>query len=114
MRLTLIFLILLGLNLNADYVKKTTAVCDNENTLLELADYQKTIVSKDTLELEMWLMGHDCKIIDNKTKIQVLDYTGKITGILKIKLKKDNSIVYGLGRAIQIEQPGQKNIIYKF
>jgi len=112
MKYTLTLLLLLGLSLNADYVKKTTAVCDDADTLLELAELSKQEnMAAGSLELEMWLTGHNCKIIDRKTSVEILDYTGKATGIIKVKLKEENDVVYGLGKAFQIEQPGQKNII---
>lgn len=115
MKITLLLSILLALSLQADYVKKTIGVCSSAETLLELEKYSKThILEKGGLELEMWMMSHDCKIIDKKTKIEVLDYTGKRTEVLKVLLKKTGDIVYTLNKGIQIEQPGQKNVIYKF
>jgi len=115
MRYTLLFTILLSLSLQADYVKKTIGVCSSEETLLELQEYAKEhMLEKGGLELEMWLMSHDCKIIDKHTKIEVLDYTGKRTEVLKVLLKKSGDIVYTINKGIQIEQPGQKNILYKF
>lgn len=108
-------MLMLSLNVSADYVKKTTAVCQDEKTILELSEkFVAEDVAKDALEMEMWLMGHNCKIIDKKTAIEVLDYTGKNTGVIKIKLKKSGAIVYGKGKGVQIEQPGNKNIIHKF
>ena len=115
MKFILMFMMVLTLNLSADYVKKTMAVCADEDTMLELlVILDKKEVDTDALEQEMWLMSHNCQIIDKKTAIEVLDYTGKKTGIIKIKLKKKGEIVYGTGKAVQIEQPGDKNIILKF
>lgn len=112
MRYVFVLAILLGINLSADYVKKTMAVCDEEATILELAQYSEANeAAKDAMQMEMWLTGHNCRIIDRKTEIEVLDYTGKITGIIKIKLKKSGDVVYGRGASVEIEQPGQKNII---
>ena len=105
----------LSLNLSADYVKNTMAVCPDEETVLDLIhEYDIGDVAGDALKLEMWLMGHGCKIIDKKTGIEVLDYTGKKTGIIKMKLKKEGDIVFGQGKDVQIEQSGDKNTIYKF
>jgi hypothetical protein len=115
MRFLVILMFLFGLDLCADRVKETAAVCMSAETIAELREYrdvQKRV--KDTLDLELWLMAHDCKIIDKKTEIEVLDYTGKKKEIVKIQLKKTGEVVYGLSKAIQIEQPGQKNVIYKF
>ncbi|PHR59434.1 MAG: hypothetical protein COA44_00380 [Arcobacter sp.] len=115
MKHILLLSILLALSLEADYVKKTIGVCSSQETLLELNEYSKThLLEKGGLELELWLMSHDCKIIDKNTQVEVLDYTGKKTEILKVLLKKTGDIVYTLNKGIQIEQPGQDNIIYKF
>ena len=115
MRFTLMVTILLGLELSADYVKETAAVCADEATVIELAKRAKAQnVKRDGVEMELWLMSHDCKVIDKKTPIEVLDYTGTEKKIVKIRLKKSNEIVYAHSKAIQIEQPGQKNIIHKF
>lgn len=114
-KFALILITLFGLELSADYVKKTAAACSEEetiNTLQKGMDAKK--IAQDGLEMELWLMKHDCKIIDKKTQIEVLDYTGKKQRILKIKLKETGEVVYGLSKAIQIEQPGQKNVIHKF
>ena len=107
--------ILLTAGLYADYVKKTMAVCDEVQTVIELQEYRDTHkASKDAVEIELWLMSHNCRIIDRKTAIEVLDYTGKRENVLKIKLKATGAVVYGLNKGIQIEQPGQKNVIMKF
>jgi len=111
----LLLSILCALSLQADYVKETTGACAEEETLLELEEYAKThFLKKGGLEIELWMISHDCKIIDRNTKIEVLDYTGKKTEILKILLKKTGDIVFTNNKNIQIEQPGQDNIIYKF
>ena len=108
-------MVLLGVSLSADYVKSTMAVCPDEDTVLELIhEYEVNDVKADAMKLEMWLMGHNCKIIDNKTPIQVLNYTGKKTGIIKMKLKTEGDIVFGQGKDVHIEQSGDKNTIYKF
>ena len=65
-------------------------------------------------EIEHWIMKNDCKVIDKNTQIEVLDYTGKKKVVLKVKLKESGEIMYALSKAIQIEQPGQKNVIHKF
>lgn len=117
MKSIMILVVLFGLGLHADRVKKTVTVCSEEATITELREYAKTHSIdkvKGGVELELWLMSHNCKIIDNKTEIEVLDYTGKKNQILKIRLKKTGDIVYGMNKGIQIEQPGQKNVIYKF
>ncbi len=115
MRFALIFIVFFGVELMADRVKKTMTVCSEEATVNELTEYTEAKkMAEDGLNLELWLMGHNCKVIDNKTQIEVLDYTGKKKEIVKIKLKQSGEIVYGLSKAIEIEQPGQKNIIYKF
>ncbi len=115
MKYILAILLMLNLSLSADYVKKTTAVCDAEETIYELDQKSEAKeVVKDGLEMEMWLMSHNCKVIDKNTEISVLDYTGKVQGVLKIKLVKTGEIVYVPGKAVQIEQPGDKNTIYKF
>jgi len=115
MKYILVIMLMLSLNVSADYVKNTMAVCPDEETVLDMIhEYQVHDVSGDAFELEMWLMGHNCKIIDNKTPIEVLDYTGKKIGIIKLKLKKDGDIVFGQGKDVQIEQSGDKNTIYKF
>jgi hypothetical protein len=104
-----------GINLCADRVKETAAVCMSAETIAELREYRDVQKHpKDSLDMELWLMKHDCKIIDKKTEIEVLDYTGKKKDIVKIQLKETGEVVYGLSKAIQIEQPGQKNVIYKF
>jgi hypothetical protein len=108
-------MVFFGMNLLADRVKETAAVCMSAETIAELREYrdvQKHV--KDSLDMELWLMSHDCKVIDKKTEIEVLDYTSKQKEIVKIQLKKTGEVVYGLSKAIQIEQPGQKNVIYKF
>jgi len=115
MRYILAIMLILSLDLSADYVKKTMAVCDEETSVLDLAnkvEVQENL--KDGLEMEMWLMSHNCKLIDNNTEIKVLDYTGKKTGVIKLKLVKTGEIVFGPGKAVQIEQPGDKNTILKF
>ena len=115
MRHILILTVLLGLSLHADFVKKTIAVCALEETVAELKEYSKEhVVEKGGLELELWLLNHDCKVIDKKTAIEVLDYTGKKTEVLKLMLKKTGEVVYTQNKGIEIEQPGQKNVIYKF
>jgi len=115
MKYILAIMLMLSVNVYADYVKKTMAVCVEEKAILELDDHVEVKeIAKDGLELEMWLMSHNCKIIDKKTEITVLDYTGKKTGILKIKLVKTGEVVFGQGKSVEIEQPGNKNIIHKF
>lgn len=115
MKYTLLLSILLTLSLQADYVKKTIGACSSEETLRDLEAYTKDhMLEKGGLELEMWLMGHNCRILDKKTNVEVLDYTGKRTEVLKVLLKKTGDIVYTINKGIQIEQPGQKNILYKF
>jgi len=115
MKYTFIISILLGLSLQADYVKETIGVCSSAETLTELSEYSEThLLEKGGLELELWLMQHECMLIDKKTHIEVLNYTGKKTEVLKILLKKTNDIVYAFSKGIQIEQPGQENILYKF
>jgi len=108
-------MVLFGPDLFADRVKETAAVCMSAETIAELREYRDVQKhAKDSLDMELWLMKHDCKIIDKKTEIEVLDYTGKKKDVVKIQLKKTGEVVYGLSKAIQIEQPGQKNVIYKF
>ncbi len=115
MRFVLVLIALFGFELLADRVKETMTVCSEETTINELTEYTDTKkMAEDGLDLELWLMKHSCKVIDNKTQIEVLDYTGKKKEIVKIKLKQSGEIVFGLSKAIEIEQPGQKNIIYKF
>jgi len=115
MKYGLMIMIVLGLGLQADYVKKTIAVCSNESAVEDLRKHSKDhLVEKGGLELELWLMNHDCKIIDKKTKITVLDYNGKKEYLLKVKLDKTGEVVYTLNKGIQVEQPGQKNVIFKF
>mgnify|MGYP000191405970 CR=1 FL=1 len=114
-KFTLILITLFGLELSADYVKNTAAACSSEETITALKEQIDTKkVALDGIEMELWLMKNDCKVIDKKTQIEVLDYTGKKKKILKIKLKKTGEVRYGLSKAIQIEQPGQKNVIHKF
>jgi hypothetical protein len=111
----LIVTILLGLNLNADYIKQTIAACNAEETVAQLQEYaKKHKIEKGDLELELWLMKHECQILDKKTKIEVLEYTGKKKEHVKLLLKESGDIVFAHHKGIQIEQPGQKNIIYKF
>ena len=106
---------LLCFELNADYVKKTIAVCADAESIEALHAFTKEhAIEKGGLELEMWLMQNDCKVIDKKTAIKVMNYTGETQRILKVLLKKSGEIVYTPNRGIQIEQPGQKNVIYKF
>ena len=108
-------MILLGMDLCADRVKETAAVCSSAETMAQLREYREAQkVTNDSMDMELWLMSHDCKVIDKKTEIEVLDYTGKKKDILKIQLKKSGEVVFGLSKAIQIEKPGQKNVIYKF
>ena len=115
MKYALLLTLLLGLNVQADYIKKTIGACKEKATVLELKDYTKEhALEKGGLELELWLMNHECTVLDKKTQIEVLDYTGKKEEVLKILLKKTGDIVYSLNKGIQIEQPGQKNVIYKF
>lgn len=115
MRFIAVLVVLFALGLHADRVKKTLAVCASEKSVVELAEYSKVHpVEEDALGMGLWLMKHDCKIIDNKTEIEVLDYTGKKKEIVKIRLKKTGDVVFGQSKGIQIEQPGQKNVIYKF
>ena len=115
MKYTLILTILLGLNLNADYIKKTIAACAAEETISELQAYaSEHKIEKGDLDLELWLMNHECQIIDKKTKIEVLGYTGEKSDVIKLLLKETGNIVFAPNKGVQIEQPGQKNIIYKF
>ena len=114
-KFALILMTLFGLELSADYVKKTAIACSEEETIRTLNDsVDAKTIAQNGLEMELWLMKNNCKVIDKKTQIEVLDYTGKKQMILKIKLKKTGEVVYGRSKAIQIEQPGQKNIIHKF
>ncbi|MDF1882081.1 hypothetical protein JHD50_12360 [Sulfurimonas sp. MAG313] len=115
MKYLLILTILCVLNLQADYVKKTTAVCKTKQMVIDLREYSgASLEAKDPLELELWLLSHECKIITKKVAIEVLDYTGKEIEVIKIRLKKSGEVVYTYGQAIQIEQHGQNDIIYKF
>jgi len=115
MKYILAIMLMLSLNVSADYVKKTMAVCDEEETVYALdSKFDAEKVKKDGVEMEMWLMSHNCKVIDKKTEITVLNYTGKKTGVVKIKLVKTGEVVFGQGKNVQIEQPGDKNTIYKF
>ncbi len=107
--------LLLGLELSADYVKKTIAVCSDKDKVFELREFaKKENIDKGGVEVELWLMNHECRVIDNKTRIEVLEYKGKEQEVLKLLLKDSGDIVYAPNRGIQIEQPGQKDIIYKF
>ena len=106
-----VLIILLGLNLSADYVKHTAVGCASPETIQRIDGKKATL---DASELELWLMKNNCKVIDKKTLIEVLDYSGKKQMNLKLKLKKTGEILYSQSKAIQIEQPGQKNIIHKF
>ena len=115
MRYFLMIMVFFGMDLCADRVIKTAAVCASAETVSQLREYREAHEGEEGgLDMELWLMSHDCKIIDKKTEIEVLDYTGKKKEIVKIQLKKTGEVVYGMSKAIQIEQPGQKNIIYKF
>ena len=115
MRYFLIIMVFFGINLFADRVIETAAVCTSAEMIAELREYRDVQKhAKDGLDMELWLMNHDCKVIDKKTEIEVLDYTGKKKEIVKIQLKKTGEVVFGLSKAIQVEQPGQKNVIYKF
>ncbi len=101
--------------LNADYVKKTIAVCADEQTIEELELFTKDhAIEEGGMELEMWLIKHECKVIDKKTAVSVIGYTGKEHRVLKLLLKQSGEIVYAPSKGIQVEQPGQKNVIYKF
>jgi len=112
---TILLLTLLLTFAQADYIKKTIGVCHSKESMKDLKEYaKKHILEKGGLEVELWLLKHDCKIIDKNTKIDVLDYTGKQQEILKLRLKASNEIVYAFNKGIQVEQPGEKNIIYKF
>jgi len=107
--------LLLSLSLQADYIKETIGVCSEKEKLMELKEYTKEhLLQKGGLELEIWLISHNCKVLDKKVKIEVLDYTGKKEEILKVLLSKTKEVVYAHSTGIQIEQPGQKDIIYKF
>lgn len=115
MKYFLMIIVFFAMTLFADRVKETAAVCTSAETIAELREYRDVQKhAKDSLDLELWLMKHDCKVIDKNTEIEVLDYTGKRKEILKIQLKRTGEVVYALSKAIQIEQPGQKNVIYKF
>ena len=115
MRFIAVLVVLFALGLQADRVIKTAVVCTSAETVTQLKEYRKAHQGqKDGFDMELWLMSHDCKVIDKKTEIEVLDYTGKQREIVKIQLKKTGEVVFGLSKAIQIEQPGQKNVIYKF
>lgn len=115
MKFLVTIMLFCGMGLFADRVRETAAVCTSAETIVELREYRDVKEHvKDSLDMELWLMKHDCKIIDKKSEIEVLDYTGKKKDIVKIQLKMSGEVVYGLSKAIQIEQPGQKNIIYKF
>ena len=115
MRYFLIIMVFFGMDLFADRVKETAAVCSSAETMSQLREHREANKDqKNGFDMELWLMSHDCKVIDKKTEIEVLDYTGKQKGIVKIQLKKTGEVVYGFSKAIQIEQPGQKNVIYKF
>ena len=115
MKFLVVLVVIFGLGLHADRVKKTSTVCTSLESVVQLVEYTKVHpVSEDALGMELWLMNHECKIIDSKTEIEVLDYTGKKQEILKMRLKKTGEVVFGLSKGIQIEQPGQKNVIYKF
>ena len=115
MRFIAVLVVLFWLGLQADRIKKTLVVCSSIESVVELKEYSKEhSMKEDALDMELWLMNHECKIIDSKTEIEVLDYTGNKKEILKIRLKKTGEVVFGLSKGIQIEQPGQKNVIYKF
>jgi len=115
MKFILLTSLLFTLTLQADYVKKTVGACASEEMFLELQEYSKEhVLEKGGLELEMWLMGHNCQVLTKKTAVEVLDYTGKKEEVLKVLLKKTGDVVYTTNKGIQIEQPGQKNILYKF
>ncbi len=115
MRYILAIMLILSLNVSADYVKKTMVICDEEKTVFELdTKVEAEEMRKDGVDMELWLMSHNCKVIDKNTEIKVLDYTGKKTGVIKLKLIKTGEIVFGPGKAVEIEQPGNKNIILKF
>jgi hypothetical protein len=115
MKLSLIFILLLGVNVYADYVKKTVAACSEAKTLNWFhSDPELAVLQQDAIAMELWLIKHDCKVIDRKTAIKVLDYVGKKKIMLKISLTKSGEIMYVLSKDVQIEQPGQDNIIHKF
>ena len=112
---TILILTLLLTYIQADYIKKTIGVCKSKERMADLKTYAKEhILEKGGLEVELWLLNHECKIIDKNTKIDVLDYKGEEQEILKLRLKDSGEVVYSFNKGVQIEQPGQKNIIYKF
>ncbi len=115
MKKLIALLLIVSFELCADYVKKTIAVCSDRETAAQLSEYaKKANLDKGGLEVELWLMQHDCQVIDKKTKIEVLEYSGKEQPILKLLLKDSGDVVFTMNKGIQIEQPGDKDIIYKF
>jgi len=114
MKVILMLTLLIGYA-QADYIKKTIGVCSSKENMEELKMYTKDhALAKGGLETELWLLDHECKVIDKNTKIDVLDYKGKEQEILKLRLKESGEIVYAFEKGVQVEQPGDKNIIYKF
>ena len=60
MKTILIVMILLGLDLSADYVQKTIVVCASDKTLAEVLEYSKDhMIEKGGLEIELWLMNRE-------------------------------------------------------
>ncbi len=115
MKYTGLLILLLTLTLQADYVKETVGACKDEATLSKLEAYSTQHALKEGgVELELLLIKNNCILIDKRTKIEVLDYTGKQEGILKLVLKETGEIYFSYNKGIQIEQPGQDNLIYIF
>ena len=93
--------------------KKSQPLCQDTGTIIcyaELPAWLDEATFKRTYE----------KAVVEATRIGYLrqnsvdSITGKNKEILKIRLKKTEEVVFGRSKGIEIEQPGQKNVIYKF
>ena len=76
MRYILAVMLILSLNVSADYVKKTMVICDEEKTVFELdTKVEAEKIRKGGVDMELWLMSHNCKVIDKNTEIKAIGKT---------------------------------------
>ena len=93
----------------ADYVKGETLACPSISTLKN-AEYE---TEGDFVKVNLYAIKNNCYILNRSDSIQAIgfDVASEQNLIIKIKYNKTSQILYIQRKAVQIEQPGNKNII---
>jgi len=105
----LFILLALFLVLNADKINKKTLACPDIDKLKKAPVHE----GADPLDLNMYIIANDCKIISKDTEIEATGYDPRNSTEIYQKIidKKSGKTFYILRSSIFVEQGGKKNIL---